>query len=74
MAAFNQEENYSSDENTYEDDTGGYSFSLINKDLEEQFTCTICSKIIKEFTEVPCQKGHGACKSCLEKWEEQKHK
>jgi len=28
MAAYNQEERYSSDENPYEDETGGYSFSL----------------------------------------------
>ena len=74
MAAYNNNnEDYSSDESNY-DSTGGYSFSLLSKDLEEKFTCTICSKIIKEFTEVPCKKGHGACKYCLERWEEQKHK
>ena len=70
----NQEENYSSDENSYDENTGGYSFSVLIKELEEKFTCMICSKVIREFAEVPCKKGHGACKSCLERWEEQKHK
>ena len=75
MAAYNNnEEDYSSDESNY-DNTGGYFFSLLNKDLEEDnFTCIICSKIIKEFTEVPCKKGHAACRYCLDRWEEQKHK
>jgi len=76
MAAYNnrdnREERYSSDENY--DDNGGYSFSLLNKSFAEKFTCIICGEILKDFTEVPCKKGHGACKGCLEKWEEQKHK
>jgi len=72
MAAYNQEDRYSSDDGY--DDNGGYSFNLINKDLEEQFTCLICSKIIRAYTEVPCKKGHKACKECLETWEEQSHK
>jgi len=73
MAANNNtEDSYSSDD-AYDDD-GGYSFSLINKDLEEQFTCLICTKITREYIEVPCKKGHSACKECLERWEEQKHK
>ena len=75
-AAYNNKaENYSSDENNYDENAGGYPFSLIGKNLlEEKFTCKICGEIIRQFVEVPCKKGHGACKFCLEKWEEQKHK
>ena len=75
MAAYNNnnEDNYSSDESNY-DSTGGYSFNLFNEDMEEEYTCIICSKIIKVFSEVPCKKGHAACRYCLDRWEEQKHK
>jgi len=85
MAAFNPENiGFSSDDD--DDDTSdnnnnnnnkitsGYPFQLVDEALEEKFTCVICGEIIKTFLEIPCNKGHGGCKYCVEKWEENKYK
>ena len=48
---------------------GGYDFKTKSKGIHE---CPICKKIIKQFTELPCE--HFLCRSCLEHWEDQKRK
>ena len=45
---------------------GGYGFKTKTKTLYE---CPICKKIIRQFTELPC--NHFTCRSCLEHWEKQ---
>ena len=46
---------------------GGYDFETRSGTIYE---CLICKKIIKQFTELPCE--HFSCRSCLENWENQK--
>ena len=46
---------------------GGYDFETKSETLYE---CPICKKIIRQFTELPCD--HFACRTCLEQWEAQK--
>ena len=43
---------------------GGYDFDTKENNLYE---CPICKKIIRQFTELPCE--HATCKSCIENWE-----
>ena len=76
-AAFNQENNgfsSSDDENMNNTAACGYPFQLLDQALEEKFSCIICGEIIKTFMEIPCKKGHGGCKYCVERWEDIKYK
>ena len=43
---------------------GGYDFETKSTTLYE---CPICKKIIRQFTELPCE--HFYCRTCLETWE-----
>ena len=46
---------------------GGYDFESKS---ETNYECPICKKIIRQFTELPCE--HFACRTCLEHWERQR--
>ena len=47
---------------------GGYDFETKEKNLN--YECPICKKIIRQFTELPCE--HATCKSCIKSWEVKK--
>ena len=49
-------------------DFGGYDFKTTSKTAA--YECPICKKIIRHFTELPCE--HFSCRKCLEHWERQK--
>ena len=43
---------------------GGYDFETKEN---IHYECPICKKIIRQFTELPCE--HATCKSCIDSWE-----
>ena len=51
-----------------EEQCGGYDFDT--KEDNRYYECPICKKIIRQFTELPCE--HATCKSCIESWEVKK--
>ena len=46
------------------EDNSGYDLEFVSCD---DYQCIICSKIIKNFVELPC--GHAGCDGCITRWE-----
>ena len=44
----------------------GYDFQT-KSETATSYECPICKKIIRQFTELPCE--HFSCQTCIEQWE-----